>query len=43
MHKDAFVDGYQEDKFWNALYENDEEGQAILQLSDTDDIQIMYE
>ncbi|XP_021958434.2 dynein regulatory complex subunit 3 [Folsomia candida] len=42
LHKDAFVDGFEGDKFWYSLFENDFEGKSIMQLGDTEDIQIVY-
>lgn len=41
LHKEAFVDGLLEDEFWNYLYQNDTEGKVLLQLGDTEDIQVM--
>lgn len=42
IHKEAFVDGLLEDEFWELMYQNDTEGRVILQLGDTEDIQVMF-
>ena len=39
VHKDAFVDLFEGDNYWNYLYENDPEGQNILTIEETKDTQ----